>query len=121
MNSRAGTVMNDYDFNPGILIGGAAAAISVLAAIAALYLWAVNRARQRLSTTATPQERAVVPWLQPLVLPVLLTLCLGLIANLAKAYQHKTWPDAAFIFITCMLLLFWLRLRKKIKLVNKLE
>jgi hypothetical protein len=113
--------MNDYDFNPGILIGGAAAALSVFAALAALYLWTVNRARQRLSTTATPQERAVVPWLQPLLLPVLLTLCLGLIANLANAYQQKTWPDATFIVITCMILLFWLRLRKKIKLVNELE
>jgi hypothetical protein len=113
--------MNAYDFNPGIVIGGAIAALSVLAALTALYLWAVNRARQRLSTTATPQERAVVPWLQPLVLPVLLTLCLYLIAKLAKAYEQKTWPDGPIIFITCMILLFWLRLRKKIKLVSKPE
>jgi hypothetical protein len=113
--------MNNYDFNPGILIGGAVAALSIFAAIGALYLWAVNRARQRLGESATPQERAVVPWLQPLLIPVLLTLCLYLIANLAKAYQQKTWPDGPIIFVTCMLLLFWLRLRKKIKLVNKLE
>jgi hypothetical protein len=107
--------MTDYDSNPGILIGGAVAAVGVFAALAALYLWAVNRARQRLSETATPQERAVIPWLQPLLLPSLLILCLlclGLIAHLAKAYQQKTWPDASFIIITVIVLLFWLKLRR---------
>jgi hypothetical protein len=111
--------MNNHEFNLGILLGGAAATVGILAALAALYLRAVNRARQRLSETATPQERAVVPWLQPLVLPVLLTLCLGLFANLAKAYQQKTWPDAPFIIITFMLLLFWLKLRKNVLKLRK--
>ena len=53
--------MNDYDFNPGMLFGAAAAVISVLAAMAALYLWSVNRARQKLDKTADPATRAVIP------------------------------------------------------------
>ncbi|MEX2308096.1 MAG: hypothetical protein WD738_10915 [Pirellulales bacterium] len=109
--------MNDYDSNPGILIGGAAAVLSVLAALAALYLWAVNRARQRLNKTATPQERAVIPWLRPLLLPTLIILCLGLIANLAKAYEEKSWPEASNMIITAwaafMILVFWLKIRKQ--------
>src|SRR5687768_15595149 len=113
--------MNNYDFNPGILIGGAAAALAIFAALAALYLWSVNRARQRLDPTATPQERAVVPWLSPLVLPVLVTLCLGLVAHLAKAYEEGTWPQASYIFINVMILLFWLKIRKKTKAVHTKE
>jgi cell division protein FtsX len=108
--------MNDYDFNPGILIGGAAAVLSVFAALAALYLWGVNRARQRLDKTATPQERAVIPWLRPLLLPTLFILCLGLIAGLSKAYEEKRWPEATLVpmaWATIMILMFWLKLSKK--------
>jgi hypothetical protein len=65
------------DLNPGILIGGAAAAISVLAALAAVYLWSVNRTRQKLDPTLDPQTRVVAPWLVPLLLPTLVILCLA--------------------------------------------
>ena len=105
--------MNDYDFNPGILIGGAAAVVSVFAALAALYLWAVKRAREHLTETATPQECAIFPWLSPLILPMLVIVCLGLVAHLWQAYEEKPWPKASYIFITAMLLMFWLKLRKK--------
>jgi hypothetical protein len=109
--------MSDYDFNPGILIGGAAAVLSILAALAALYLWAVDRAKQRLNQTATPQERAVLPWLSPLLLPTLIILGLGLVANLAKAYEKRSWPEASHVIISAwamfMILMFWRRLRKK--------
>lgn len=108
--------MNDYDFNPGIWIGAAAAVISVFAVLAALYLWAVNRARQRLNKTATPQERAVIPWLRPLLLPTLVILGLGLAANLAKAYEKRSWPEPTLVpmlWAAFMILMFWLKLRKK--------
>jgi cytochrome bd-type quinol oxidase subunit 2 len=108
--------MSDEDFNPGMLLGAAATVISVLAALAALYLWAVNRARKRLNKTATPQERAVIPWLSPLLLPTLV-LCLGLVANFAKAYKEKSWPEASNMIITScsafMILIFWLKIRKQ--------
>jgi hypothetical protein len=108
--------MNDYEFNPGILIGGAAALLSLLAALAALYLWAVGRARQRLNQTVTPQERTVLPWLRPLLLPTLVILCLGLIAGLSKAYEEKRWPEATLVplaWAAFMTFMFWMKLRKK--------
>jgi hypothetical protein len=105
-------MMNDYEFNPGILIGGAAAALGILAALAALYLRAVGRARQRLDQAATPQERAVVPWLSPLVLPVLVTLCLGIVADLWHVYEERRWPGPA-LWVALIILPFWLKIRKK--------
>ena len=116
--------MNDNDFNIGILLGGAAAVLSVFAALAALYLWAVNRARQRLNNTATPQERAVIPWLRPLLLPTLIILCLGLVANFAKAYEKKSWPEPTFVPMawgTFMILMFWLKIRKKTRTAHTQE
>jgi hypothetical protein len=104
--------MNNYDFNPGILIGGAVAAISIFAALAAFYLWAVNRARQRLDKAATPQERAVIPWLSPLVLPVLVILCLGIVAGLWHVYEERRWPGPA-LWVALIILPFWLKIRKK--------
>jgi hypothetical protein len=104
--------MNDYEFNPGILIGGAFAFVSLFAALAALYLWAVNRARQRLDKAATPQERAVIPWLSPLVLTVLVILCLGSVAALWHAYEERRWPGPA-LWVALMVLPFWLKIRKK--------
>jgi H+/Cl- antiporter ClcA len=109
--------VNNYEFNPGILVGSIAAILSLLAALAALYLWAVNRASQRLNQTATPQERAVIPWLRPLLLPTLFILCLGMVAQLSKAFEEKSWPEASRTIITgwaaFMILMFWLKLRKK--------
>jgi hypothetical protein len=110
--------VSNYELNPGILVGSIAAILSLLAALAALYLWAVNRAGQRLNSAATPQERAVIPWVRPLLLPTLVILCLGLVANFAKAYEQKSWSEASHMIITAwaafMILMFWLRLRKKI-------
>jgi hypothetical protein len=103
--------MGDYDFNPGILLGGAAMLVSILAALAALYLRAVNRTRQRLNNTATPQERAVLPWLTPLLLPVLITICLGIVAELCQAIAEKRWPKPT-LAVMLMTLVFWLRIRK---------
>jgi hypothetical protein len=107
------------DLNPGIVIGGAAAAISVFAALAALYLWAVNRARQKFDPTADPQARAVLPWLAPLaplLLPTFVILCLGMVAALAKAYEEKSWPEASKIVFTAwpafLILTLWLKIRK---------
>jgi cbb3-type cytochrome oxidase subunit 1 len=108
--------VNNYEFNPGILVGSIAVILSLFAALAALYLWAVNRARQRLNQTATLQERAVIPWLRPLLLPTLVILCLGLIAGLSKAYEEKRWPEATLVPLAWgafMILMFWLKLRKK--------
>ncbi len=68
-----------------------------------------------------PQERAVIPWLSPLVLPVLVILCLGLVAHLAKAYEQKSWPQASYLFINVMILMFWLKIRKKTKAAHKKE
>ena len=103
--------MNEND-NLGIWIGGAIAAISVLSALAALYLWLVKRARQRRSDAATPQERAVIPWLIPLVLPVLVTLCLGILAELSHAYEERRWPGPA-LWVALVTLPFWLKIRKR--------
>jgi cbb3-type cytochrome oxidase subunit 1 len=103
------------NLNPGIWIGGAAAVISVFAALAALYLWAVNRARQKLDNTVEPQARAVIPWLSPLLLPTFVILCLGLIAGLSKAYEEKSWPEATIVpmaWAAFMILMFWLKIRK---------
>jgi hypothetical protein len=104
------------DLNPGIVIGGAAAVISVFAALTALYLWAVNRARQKVGPTIDPQTRAVAPWLVPLLLPTLIVLCLGLIKALWQAYDQRSWPEASTIVFTawpafCILAL-WLKIRK---------
>jgi hypothetical protein len=112
--------MGDYEFNPGILIGGAAAVISVFAALAALYLRAVKRARQRLDPAATPQERAVIPWLNPLVLPVLVILCLGIVADVWHAYEERRWPGPA-LWVALMSLPFWLKIRKKTKVAHTKE
>ena len=107
------------DINPGIVIGGAAAAISVFAALTALYLWAVNRARQKLGRDLDPQTRAVAPWLAPLtplLLPTFVILCLGMVAALAKAYEEKSWPEASKIVFTAwpafLILMLWLKIRK---------
>jgi hypothetical protein len=109
--------MNNYDFNVGIWLGGAAVVISVLAAIAALYLWAVNRARQKLDKAADPQARSVIPWLSPLLLPTLVILGLGFVANLAKAYEERSWPEASNMIISAwamfMIAMFWLKIRKQ--------
>jgi hypothetical protein len=111
--------MNDYEFNPGILIGGAAAVLSVFAALAALYLWAVNRAKQQFNNTTDLSARGVVPWLSPLLLPTLAILGLGLVAHLWHAYEKKSWPEASNMIITAwaafMILMFWLKLRRQPK------
>ena len=104
------------DINPGIVIGGAAAAISVFAALAAVYLWAVNRTRRKLGPNLDPQTRAVAPWLVPLLLPTLVILCLGLIKALWQAYEQRSWPEASTIVFTawpafCVLML-WLKIRR---------
>jgi hypothetical protein len=104
--------MRTNEFNLGILIGGAAAALGILAALAALYLRAVGRARQRLDNAATPQERAVSPWLSPLVLPVLAVLCLGAVAALLHAYEERRWPGPA-LWVALIILPFWMKIRKK--------
>jgi len=103
------------NLNPGIWIGGAAAAISVFAALAALYLWAVNRAKRKFDKLEDAQTRAVVPWLAPLLLPTFAVLCLGLIAGLSKAYEEKSWPEATVVpmaWAAFMILAFWIKIRK---------
>lgn len=109
--------MGNHDFNPAILIGGAAVVISVLAAIAALYLWAVNKAKQKLDKATDSQAHAVIPWLRPLLLPTLVILGLGFVANLAKAYEERSWPEASSMIISAwamfMILMFWLKVRKQ--------
>jgi len=104
------------DINPGIVIGGTAAVISILAALAAIYLWSVNRTRQKLGPTLDPQTRTVAPWLAPLLLPTLVILCLGLIKALWKAYEEKSWPEASTIIFTAWpafcVLNIWLKIRK---------
>lgn len=107
------------NLNPGIVIGGAAAAISVFAALAALYLWAVNRARQKFDKTVDIEGRAVIlrlPWLTPLLLPTFVVLCLGLVATLWQAYEERSWAEASKVVFTawaafCILIL-WLKIRK---------
>jgi hypothetical protein len=105
------------DTNLGIWIGGIAAAISVFAALAALYLWAVNRAKQKLDPTVDPQTRLVAPWLVPLLIPTFIILCLGLIKALVQAYEEKSWPAASTIVFTAWpafaVLTLWLKVRKR--------
>jgi hypothetical protein len=102
--------MNDSEFNPGILIGGTLVVLSVLAALAALYLWAVKRGLD-------PQSRYILPWLGPLVLTMLILNCLGIVAVLSKAYQQRSWPEAPKLmlmsFAAFMMFVFWSKLRKK--------
>jgi drug/metabolite transporter (DMT)-like permease len=109
--------MNYYDFNSGFLFVGAAAAISILAAIVALYLWSVNRARQNVDQIADPATRAVIPWLSPLLLPTLIILVLGFVAGLWHAYEDRSWPKASSAIFTAwpafVILVFWLKLHKK--------
>jgi hypothetical protein len=93
------------EINPRIRIGGAAVVLSFSAALAALYLWTVSRATMQLNNTATPQERAVIPWLSPLVLPAFVIVCLRLVVHLWQAYEEKSWPKASYLFITAMLLI----------------
>jgi hypothetical protein len=104
------------EINPGIVIGGAAAAISVLAALAALYLWAENRARQKRDPAVESQARGVIPWLAPLLLPTFVIMCLGSIAGLFKAYEERSWPEALNTVVTLwaafMIFAFWLKIRK---------
>jgi hypothetical protein len=105
-----------YDFNPGIVIGGVALVISLFAALVALYLWAVKRAKRKFDKVEDVQARLVLPWLSPLLLPTFIILCLGLIAALSKAYARQSWPEASFaplVFATLMIVIFWLKLRKK--------
>src|SRR5688572_18234043 len=98
-------------------MGAAALVISVFAALVALYLWAVKRAKRKFDKDEDAQARAVLPWLSPLLLPTLLILGLGLIAGLSKAYARQSWPEASFaplVFATFMILVFWLKIHKKI-------
>jgi len=107
----------DDDLNPGIVIGAAAAIIGVFAAIAALYLWAVKRAKRKFGKVGDAQARLVIPWLSPLLLPTLAILCLGLIAVLSKAYVGQSWPEATIVpmvFSALLILWFWLKIHKKI-------
>jgi len=109
--------MSDYDLNPGIVLGAAALVISVFAAVTALYLWAVKRAKRKFDKLEDVQARLVLPWLSPLLLPTLIILCLGLIAGLSKAYAQQSWPEASFaplVFATFMILVFWLKIHNKI-------
>ena len=104
------------EINPGIVIGGTAAAISVFAALAALYLWAVNRTRRKLGPNLDPQTRIVAPWLVPLLPLTFIILCLGLIKALWQAFEQRSWPEASTVVFTawpafCILLL-WLKIRK---------
>lgn len=109
--------MPDYHLNPGILFGAAAVAISVFAALAALYLWSVDRARQKFDKVADPSTRAVLPWLSPLLLPTLAILCLGFVAGLWHAYEEQSWPKASTAIFTAwpgfFILVLWLKLRKQ--------
>ena len=104
------------EINPGIVIGGTAAAISVFAALAAIYLWAVNRTRRKLGPNLDPQTRIVAPWLVPLLPLTLIILCLGLIKALWQAYEGKSWPDATLVFFTAwpafLIFNIWQRIRK---------
>ena len=107
--------MSDYEVNLGVLLGMAAAVLSVLAALAALYLWAVKRAEANFDKVENAQSRLVLPWLSPLLLPTLIILCLGVIAALSKAYEEKSWPEpsfAAMVWAAFMILAFWLKIRK---------
>jgi hypothetical protein len=107
--------MSDFQFNLGILLGMAAAVISVLATLAALYLWAVKRAKTKFDKLENARSRRVLPWLSPLLLPTLVLLCLGLIAALSKAYEERSWPEpglAAMLGASFMILVFWLNIRK---------
>jgi len=107
----------DDDLNLGIVIGATALGISVFAALTALYLWAVKRAKRKFDNLEDAQARLVLPWLSPLLLLTLVILCLGLIAGLSKAYAQQSWPEASFaplVFATFMILVFWLKIRKKI-------
>jgi hypothetical protein len=110
--------MSDNEFNPGILIGGAFAAIGVFAALAALYLWAVQRAKARLDPSLDPPSRLVLPWLSPLLLLLLSMYCLGIAAVLWKAYENRSWPEGPKLmlmsFAAFMLFVFWRKLRKKV-------
>jgi hypothetical protein len=106
--------MSDHEFNLGILLGMAAAVLSVLAALAALYLWAVKIAKTKFAKVENAQSRLVLPWLSPLLLPTLIILCLGLIAGLSKAYKERTWPEASLAVMICaafMIFVFWLKVR----------
>jgi hypothetical protein len=109
--------MSYDDFNPGILLGAAALIISILAALGALYLWSVNRARRSLDENADSASRGVVPWISPLLLPTFVILCLGFIAGLWHAYEDKSWPKASSAIFTAwpafVVLLFWLKLHNK--------
>jgi hypothetical protein len=110
--------MSDFQFNLGILLGMAAAVISVLATLAALYLWAVKRAKTKFDKLENAQSRLVLPWLSPLLLPTLIIVCLGLIAGQSKAYEKRSWPDpslAVMIGAAFMILVFWLKLHKHTK------
>jgi hypothetical protein len=101
--------MNDSEFNSGILIGGTLVVLSVLAALAALYLWAVNKGRIK---------PGLLPWVSPLVLPMLVIYCLAIVAVLYKAYEQRSWSEAPKImfmsFVAFMIFVFWLKLRKKV-------
>jgi hypothetical protein len=107
--------MSDDNFNPGILLGAARAMISVIAAIAALYLWAVKRAKRKFDKVEDPQARVVLPWLSPLLLPTVSILCLGFVAVLTKAYVRQSWPEASTLFTIAWpifpILFFWLWLK----------
>jgi hypothetical protein len=109
--------MNDSEFNPGIVIGSSLVILSVLAALAALYLWAVNRAK-KLDPSFDPQSRFILPWLRPLVLSMLILYCLGIVAVLYKAYESRSWPEAPKLmlmsFVAFMTFVFWSKLRKKV-------
>jgi hypothetical protein len=106
--------MSDYDFHLRLLLG-MAAILSVLAAIIALYVWAVKSAKTKFDKVENAHSRLVVPWLSPLLIPTLIILCLGLIAALSKAYEERSWPETSFAVMVCsafMIFVFWLKIHK---------
>ena len=105
------------DMNLGIVLGSAAAVLSIFSAMAALYLWAVKSGRHKFDSV-DPQSRTILPWLAPLLLPTFIILCLGIVAGLFHGYEERSWQKASQVvllaWVSFMILMFWLRMHKKV-------
>lgn len=113
--------MTILDMNPGIVIGAAAAAVGVFSALAALYLWAVKRGRHKFENAPSPQERAVLPWLAPLTLPILVILCLAVVSGILHAFEEQSWERVSKVVVMFMILIFWLRIYMKVRSLQLLS
>jgi hypothetical protein len=87
--------------NVGILFGTAAMLVGLYAALAAVYLWRVRRAKERFAAGSAPPSTGLAGlnvWLTPVLLPGAAFLWLVAAVQLWEGYSAGSWWKAVKAF-----------------------